>query len=355
MRLAVDVMGGDHGPEEILQGVKLGLAADPTIRELHLVGPEMEVRRILSEIGCFDPRLQLRQASEVLTMDDKPVHGLRRKKDCSIFRAVELVRDGLADAVISSGNTGGIVAAATIRLRTLKGIDRPTIACVMPSRSGAWILVDGGANPDCSPVNLLQFAIMGSAYSQAMLGIKAPRVGVLSNGSEESKGNDLTRSALALIRLSGLNSTGYCEGYDLFMDGVDVCVCDGFVGNIVLKSAESLGKAVGFMLKEELTANPLRMAGALIARSGLDRIRARMNPEAYGGAPLLGVNGCIIKIHGGAKRTNVMHAMNQAVRFLGLDLNETLIRNIALGSVAAGSASSSLVSPAIESRSGLSI
>jgi glycerol-3-phosphate acyltransferase PlsX len=324
MRLAVDVMGGDHGPEELLQGVKLGLAADPSISRLYVVGPLSVLEPLLISTGCSDPRLEIHPASEVLTMEDKPVQGLRKKKDCSILRAVELVRDGKADAVISSGNTGGIVAAATIRLRTLEGIERPTIACIMPSQSGAWVLVDGGANPECTPQNLLQFAVMGSAYSRAMLGKQSPRVGVLSNGTEESKGTDLTRAALPLIRASGLNSTGYCEGYDLFMDGVDVCVCDGFVGNIVLKSAESLGKAVGAMLREELTANPWRMLGAAIARGGL-----QMNPEAYGGAPLLGVHGCVIKIHGSAKRSNVRHAMSQAVRFVRLGLNETLVSAIA--------------------------
>jgi glycerol-3-phosphate acyltransferase PlsX len=341
MRLAVDVMGGDHGPEELLQGVKLGLASEPSISRLQVVGPPADLRAILDRIGCSDPRLEVHPASEVLTMEDKPVHGLRRKKDCSILRAVELVRDGQADAVISSGNTGGIVAAATIRLRTLEGIERPTIACIMPSKSGAWVLVDGGANPECTPENLLQFAVMGSAYSKAMLGCRNPRVGVLSNGSEESKGTDLTRAALALIRASGLHAVGYCEGYDLFMDGVDVCVCDGFVGNIVLKSAESLGKAVGAMLREELTANPWRQLGALIARGGLQRIRSRMNPEDYGGAPLLGVHGCVIKIHGGAKRSNVRHAMGQAVRYVASDLNRTMVESIA-GAASAVAASGPL-------------
>lgn len=328
MRLAVDLMGGDHGPEELLQGVKLGLAAESAITELHAVGPEPEIRRILTEIGLSDSRVRIRHASEVLTMEDKPVQGLRKKKDCSILRAMELVRDGVADAVISSGNTGGIVAAATIRLRTLEGIERPTIACVMPSKSGAWVLVDSGANPECTPEILLQFGVMGASYSKAMLGVPSPRVGVLSNGTEESKGTELTRQAVALVRASGLNSIGYCEGYDLFMDGVDVCVCDGFVGNIVLKSAESLGKAVGAMLKEELKANPIRMLGAFIARNGLNGIRTRMNPEAYGGAPLLGINGCVIKIHGSAKRSNVRHAIHQAVRYVGLGLNATLVRDM---------------------------
>ncbi|MBM3849779.1 MAG: phosphate acyltransferase PlsX [Verrucomicrobia bacterium] len=338
MRLAVDVMGGDHGPEELLQGVKLGLAAEPSISCLHVVGPPDELGALLGRIGCTDPRVRIHPASEVLTMDDKPVQGLRRKKDSSILRAVELVRDGLADAVISSGNTGGIVAAATIRLRTLEGIERPTIACIMPSKSGAWVLVDGGANPECTPENLLQFGVMGSVYSRAMLGRQHPRVGVLSNGSEESKGTDLTRAAVALIRVSGLHATGYCEGYDLFMDGVDVCVCDGFVGNIVLKSAESLGKAVGAMLREELNANPWRQLGAAIARGGLRRIRSRMNPEDYGGAPLLGVCGCVLKIHGGAKRSNVRHAMGQAVRYVAADLNRALVDAIASATSAVSAA-----------------
>lgn len=329
MRLAVDVMGGDHGPEELLQGVKLGLAADDHITSVFVVGPEAELRSVAQKVGLSDPRLQFRPASEVLTMDDDPALALRRKKDCSVLRALELVRDGAADAVISSGNTGGLYAGASVRLGRLPGVRRGTIACILPSVNGAWVLVDGGANPDCQPGHLAQFAAMGSVYSRAMLGVPNPRVGILSNGSEPGKGTALTRSALEILQGSPLNFLGYCEGYDLFMDGVDVCVCDGFVGNIVLKSAESLGKSVRAMLREELTANPLRRLGAGLARGGLKRIGERMNPESYGGAPFLGMKGCVVKIHGGARRMALMHAMRQAARFIRLNLNEQIQAELA--------------------------
>lgn len=329
MRLAVDVMGGDHGPEELLHGVQLGLQGDPQISRVFVVGREEEIRPALARVGLADPRLEVRHASEVLEMEDDPAVAIRRKKDSSVLRALELVREGAADAVISSGNTGGLYAGACVRLGRLDGVKRGTIACILPSLHGAWVLVDGGANPECTPEHLVQFGIMGSAYSRAMLNVQRPRVGVLSNGAEESKGTELTRAALGLLRKTEVNATGFCEGYDLFMDGVDVCVCDGFVGNIVLKSAESLGKAVRGMLKEELLANPVRKLGALIARGGLRRIAERMNPETYGGAPLLGLDGCVLKIHGGARRTTLMHAMRQARRYVELHLNETIVADLA--------------------------
>ncbi len=334
MRLAVDVMGGDKGPEELLHGIQLALAADRSLTSVFAVGPEAELKALAQKIGLRDERLRFHQASEVLTMDDKPVQGLRKKKDCSLLRAVELVKDGEADAVISSGNTGGIVAASTIRLRTLEGVTRPTIACILPSKSQAWVLVDGGANPDCTPADLVQFAVMGSAYARAMLGQARPRVGVLSNGSEETKGTELTRATVAALRRTDLNCMGYCEGYDLFNDGVDVVVCDGFVGNIVLKTAEGLGRTVGFMLKAELKANPLRMLGALLAKGGLTRLRQRMNPDIYGGAPLLGLNGTVIKIHGSANRNALMHALGQSARLVNNQLNQTLVQDIARATAA---------------------
>jgi len=349
MRLAVDVMGGDHGPEELLQGVKLGLAAEPGIQRCYLVGREAELAPLRSRLGLDDPRIEFRPASEVITMDDDPALGVRRKKDSSVLRAVELVRDGLADAVISSGNTGGLLAGATFRLGRLEGVKRPALACIMPNRNGAWVLLDGGANPACTPEMLVQFAVMGATYAGAMLELKHPRVGVLANGSEESKGTDLTRATVALLRQTSLNCQGYCEGYELFLDGIDVCVCDGFVGNIVLKTSESLGKAIGFMLKEELRANPLRLLGALLAKGGLDRIKQRMNPETYGGAPLLGLNGYVIKIHGGARRTALRWAMRQAHRVVQLRLNDSIGQAIAAANAvtaAAAAAAASQPNPA---------
>ena len=260
MRLAVDVMGGDHGPEELLHGVRHGMDAEPGISRVIVVGPEDVLRPLLTTTGLAnEPRLEVRHASEVVLMTDDPAVAIRRKKDASVLRALELVRDGHADAAISSGNTGCLYAGACVRVGRLAGVLRPTIACILPSLHGAWVLVDGGANPECEPEHLLQFGLMGSAYAKVLLGIPRPRVGVLSNGSEDSKGTDLTRAAAALLRRTDLEFKGYCEGYELFMDGVDVCVCDGFVGNIVLKSAESIGKAFRGMLKEELDRKSTRL------------------------------------------------------------------------------------------------
>ncbi len=324
MRLAVDVMGGDHGPEEFLQGVRLGLAAEPAIERCFLVGRESELAPLCARLGLTGPRVEIRPASEVITMDDDPALGVRRKKDASVLRAIELVRDGVADVVLSSGNTGALLAGATFKLGRREGVKRPALACIMPNQKGAWVLLDGGANPACTPEMLVQFAVMGSTYARVMLDLSQPRVGILANGSEEAKGTEVTRAAVALLRQTSLNCRGYCEGYELFLDGVDVCVCDGFVGNIVLKTSESLGKAIGFMLREELRANPLRLLGALLAKGGLDRIKQRMNPETYGGAPLLGLNGYVIKVHGGARRTTVRWAMRQAQRLVDLGVNDLL-------------------------------
>lgn len=328
MRLAVDVMGGDHGPEELLLGVKMGLDADPTIEQVFVVGPETELRALLTRIGLNDPRVEIRHASEVLTMHDDPATAVRRKKDSSLLRSIELVREGKASAVISSGNTGALVAGSTVRLGRLDGVKRPTLACIMPSRSGAWVLVDGGANPECTPEVLLQFAVMGSAYARSMLSIPRPRVGILSNGTEESKGTELTRAALGLVRQTDLNCIGYCEGHQLFADEVDVVVCDGFVGNIVLKTCESMGKAVGAMLRHEMTATPFRKLGAVLARSGLEALKHRMNPDVYGGAPFLGLNGNVVKIHGSARRMALKYAMLQSSRALSAGLNATITSDI---------------------------
>ncbi|MDB6028546.1 MAG: fatty acid/phospholipid synthesis protein PlsX, partial [Verrucomicrobiales bacterium] len=252
MRIAVDVMGGDHGCAVVIDGIKVALQNDAKIAELYLVGKEDEIRSALRAKNCNDPRIKIFHASEVLTMEDKPIVGLRKKKDCSILRAVELLKDGHADAVISPGNTGGIVACATIRLRPLDGIDRPAIACIIPTETTPFVLIDGGANPDSKPVHLLHQAIMGGIYAREMLGRKNPRIGILSNGTEDIKGNDLVREAHQLCLradMKGVNYLGFIEGHDLFTGQVDVVVADGFVGNIVLKTIESMGSGVKRMLK----------------------------------------------------------------------------------------------------------
>jgi glycerol-3-phosphate acyltransferase PlsX len=328
MRIALDVMGGDHGCGVVLEGAKLALAAFRQITEMHLVGHQAEIERGLARVRCRDSRIRIVHASEVLTMDDKPLAAVRRKKDASLVRAIELIRDGKAQAVISTGNTGGLVAAAALKLRRLAGVDRPAIATVMPSAKNEFVLIDAGANSHCRPLHLAQFAIMGSIYSREILGHKRPRVGLLSNGTEDFKGNELTREAARLCRQTDLNFIGYVEGHDLFSDRVEVVVTDGFIGNIILKSTEALAKAIARFLKSELGANPIRQIGAAVARGAFQAIKRRMDPDSYGGAPILGLNGTVIKAHGAARENAIKNAIRVAAETLQHQVNDQISRDI---------------------------
>lgn len=328
MRIAVDVMGGDHGCEVVISGAKLALEADSSISVLHLVGDGEAIQSALRKAGLSDSRVQVSHCTEVLTMEDKPLEAIRRKKDSSMVRAIELVREDEADAIISPGNTGALVAGS-MKLRRLEGVERPAIAARMPSRTGDFVLLDAGANPICEPQHLAQFAVMGNVYAREILGHSKPRVGVLSNGSEESKGNELTREAARLCAKLDLNFLGYVEGFDLFNDAVDVVVADGFVGNIVLKTAESLGYAFKDLLKAGLTANPIRYLGAMLCRGGLQDLKRRMDPEVYGGAVLLGLNGIVVKTHGSSRERAFMNAIRVAAEEVRHDLNRLILREIA--------------------------
>lgn len=328
MRIVVDVMGGDHGCGVVIDGVKQALQAYPNISELHLVGQQAEIESALKRARCNDHRVHIHHASEIITMEDKPLDAVRKKKDCSMVRAMELVRDGKAEAVISPGNTGALVASATFKLRRLDPVDRPVIATVMPSGKGEFVLVDAGANHECKPMHFAQFAIMGSIYSRGVLHHKKPRVGILSNGSEETKGTELTREAAKLCSQLDLNFIGYVEGHDLFADHVEVVVTDGFTGNIVLKSIESMGKAIVRLLRRELTANPLRKFGAALATGALQNIKRRMDPEMYGGAPLLGLNGVVIKAHGSAREKAFLNAIRVATETIQHKINETIVQEV---------------------------
>jgi len=332
MRIVVDVMGGDRGPGEVIEGARLALAEYAAITELHLVGQQEEIHAALKKTGLSDARVQILHASQVLTMEDKPVEGLRRKKDCSLLRAVDLLKEGRGQAMISTGNTGGMVAAAAIRLRTLPGVDRPAIAPVMPSERGYFVLLDGGATPECKPLHFAQFAIMGVLYCEKILGTKNPRLGILSNGSEEIKGTELTREAHKLCQqLSdglGMNYAGYVEGHDLFEDRVQVVITDGFLGNIVLKTCESMGRAVGRFLKRELDATPIRRLGKVLAGQALLALKTKLDPDAYGGAPLLGLNGTVIKAHGSANAKAIKNAIRVACETIQHQLNESIMQRI---------------------------
>jgi glycerol-3-phosphate acyltransferase PlsX len=324
MRIVVDVMGADHGPAVIIEGVRLALQADPAITELFLVGREDEIQLAITKTGLRDPRIKVIHASETLSMEDKPVEGLRRKKDCSILRAVDLIKEGKADALISPGNTGGIVAASTIRLRTLPGVDRPGIATVIPAEKNEFVLLDSGASVECRPTHLLHFAIMGSIYSREILGYKNPRVGILSNGTEPNKGTELTLEAHRLCKMVDLNFIGNVEGHDLFHDRVDVVVCDGFIGNIVLKTLESFAKGLAGWAKSEISKNPKRMLGGLLIKNALRTIGRRIDPDARGGAPLLGLNGIVFKAHGSARERAITNAIGQVTQALQHRINQII-------------------------------
>jgi glycerol-3-phosphate acyltransferase PlsX len=332
MRIALDVMGGDHGCGVVVEGARLALKAHPEITTLYLVGHQAEIGAILPHGHQADPRLQVVHASEVLTMADKPVLALRRKKDCSISRAIELVKDGQAEAVISPGNTGGVVTAATIKLRPLDAVERPAIVAVIPAPENDFVLLDAGANIECRPVHLLQFAIMGSVYAREILGYRRPRVGLLSVGTEDVKGNELTQETFKLCKQVDLNFVGNVEGHDLFANRVDVVVCDGFVGNIVLKTCESLAASMFRWLRQELAKNPKRQLGALLAKGAFRTIKQRVDPEAHGGAPLLGLNGNVVIAHGASRERAIMNAIGQAALAVRNQMNQMIARAIGAAS-----------------------
>jgi glycerol-3-phosphate acyltransferase PlsX len=329
MRIAVDVMGGDHGCGVVIEGAKRALQADKNISTLYLVGDKAIIHASLPKGGFRDHRVRVVHASEVLTMDDKPAAAVRRKRDSSIVRAVELVNEGKADAVVSPGNTGGIFAAATFRMGRIPGVDRGGIATVIPTPDNEFVMLDSGANIECKPLHLAHYAVMGSIYSREVLGYKNPRVGILSIGTEDSKGNELTLEAFRLCKLLDLNFIGNIEGHDLFKSRVEVVVCVGFVGNVVLKTCESLVIAIFTMLRRELGASPQRKIGALLVRNGFRAIKRRMDPEAYGGAPLLGFNGAVLKAHGSARERAIASAIRVMTVNLKHHVNQVIEQEIA--------------------------
>ena len=331
-RIAVDAMGGDLGPAEVVAAVKLALHQYPALNPITLVGHEAELNPLIALAGLAqEQRLSVFHASEVVTMDDKPLNALKKKKDSSMVRAIELVKNREAGVVVSCGNTGALMAGGTLRLRTMEGVARPALAAICPRQGGHFVLIDAGANPEAKPEHLVHNAIMGSHYCRVMLGIKSPRVGLMTIGTEEGKGNALITETHDLLRRVGdvVNYAGPIEGFHVFAEHVDVVVCDGFVGNIMLKSWESLVKFFSSMLKEELQANPLRATGALLSKGAFNALKERINPERYGGAPLLGLNGHILKAHGSSTRYAIKNAIRAANEIIKADLNQQIEADVA--------------------------
>ena len=328
MKIALDAMGGDFGPPNIVGGAVLALREYPHITKLFLVGDTPQIEAELKKHGCNDGRIEIFHATQVVEMRDSAIDAVRRKKDSSVSRAVDLVKKGEAAAVVSAGHTGAAVAATTIKLRTLPGIDRPGIAAIIPSETNVFVLIDAGANSDAKPEHLLQYAIMGSVYSRHVLGYKNPQIGLMSIGGEDVKGTDLTKEVFKMLKQSSLNFRGNVEGYDLFDDPVEVVVCDGFVGNVILKTCESVAGAVFTWLKHELTKTKVRMAGAFLARNAFRTIKKKLNYEEYGGMPLLGVNGICIIAHGASTPLAIKNALRVAAESIEHQVNPHIVEEV---------------------------
>ncbi len=331
-RIAVDAMGGDLGPGEVVAGVKLALTQYASLNAITLLGDQAILNPLIDQAGLTgNPRLTVLHTSEVITMEDKPLNALKRKKDSSMVRAIELVKNREAGVVLSCGNTGALMACGTLRLRTMEGIARPALAAICPREGGHFVLIDAGANPEAKPEHLVHNAILGSHYCRVMLGVKSPRVGLMTIGTEEGKGNALITETNELLKRVGtlVNYAGPIEGFHVFAEHVDVVVCDGFVGNIMLKSWESLVKFFSSMLKEELQANPMRATGALLSKGAFNALKERINPERYGGAPLLGLNGNILKAHGSSNRRSIKSAIHAANEIVKADMNHQIEIDIA--------------------------
>jgi glycerol-3-phosphate acyltransferase PlsX len=328
MRIALDAMGGDFAPKNNVEGAVLALKEYPHIEKLFLVGDAMAVGAEVKRIGYQDQRLEIFHASEVVDMHESAAKAVRQKKDSSISRSVDLVKNGSAQAVISAGHTGAAVAASVLKMRTLKGIERPAVACLLPTEVGVFVLIDAGANPDSSPENLLQFGILGSVFSEQVLGNKRPKVALLSIGEEDLKGNDITKEAFKLLKASSLNFQGNIEGRDLYENPADVVVCDGFTGNVVLKTSESIAYAIFGWLRRELNRGLVRKIGAGLARGAFRDIYKKTNAEEYGGMPLLGLNGVCIIAHGSSSPVAIKNAIRAAAESVKQDLNPHILRKL---------------------------
>jgi glycerol-3-phosphate acyltransferase PlsX len=306
-------MGGDRGPEAVVPAALATLERDDSAN-LTLVGlPEVLEQAKRQAADRYGTRLGYKAASEVVSMDEPPADALRRKKDSSLRVAIELVKEGQADACVSSGNTGALMATARYVLKTLPGIDRPAIISAVPGANSPTYMLDLGANVGCTPEHLLQFALMGSVVAEDMLEVDRPRVGLLNIGQEDMKGNETVREAGELIAKSGLNYVGFVEGDGIFHSDVDVVVSDGFVGNVALKTMEGIARLIGSFLKEEFGRSLLRNVQGLAAKPALEALRARLDPRRYNGASLVGLNGIVLKSHGSADQFAFENAVKAAI------------------------------------------
>lgn len=329
--IALDVMGGDKGPIEVIEGACLALTALPELTSLILVGDQAVINPILEAKGLLHhPKLKVHHAPQVVGMDEKPIQSIKQKKDASIFQAIDLVKEGKAKVAISQGNTGSLMAASTLKLRPLQGFQRPALGTIWPGRNCHFVLIDAGANPEAKPEHLVHNALLGFHYARLALKLDRPRVGLLTIGTEEGKGNELINKTHEYLKqMEGIiNYIGPIEGFDVFNGAADVVVCDGFLGNVVLKTCESLFQMIMDTLKGELTRSWNRQLGALLAKPAFNAAKMHLNPDNYAGAPLLGLKGHVLKTHGCSTREAWFSAMRIALDIMHYDLNEQLSKDI---------------------------
>lgn len=314
MRIAVDAMGGDHAPGVVVEGAVQ--AARALGLEIVLVGRQEVVHAELAKQDTAGLALTVHHASEVIDMDEHPAAAVRAKKDASMVVGMDLVRQHEADAFFTAGNSGGALAAALFRLGRLRGIQRPALSSIFPSQTpqGHALLLDIGVNADCKPEYLLQFAIMGSAYAERVLGVSNPRVAIVSNGEEEGKGNQLVQDTVPLLRASGLNFVGNAEGKDIPWGLADVVVTDGFTGNVIIKLAEGVVRFLLDTIREEITRSTVTKIGALLAKPAFNEVRRRLDYREYGGAPLLGVEGVVLIGHGRSDSLAIRNGIRMAAQ-----------------------------------------
>jgi len=326
--VAVDAMGGDHAPRPEVEGA-VHAARELGVRIL-LVGMAPEIKRELAKHSHRGLPIEIAPASEVITMHDSPTQAFRKKKDSSAHVATKFVRNGLADAFVSAGNTGAVMAVARFGLGTLPSVDRPALAAPFPtSRGGTAVLIDVGANVDSKPAHLVQFAVMGEIYYRAIFGTRRPKIALLSIGEEEMKGNELTREAHSRLKSSSLNFTGNVEGRDIFSGTVDVVVCDGFIGNVALKISEGVAQHIGTMLKEALQSTISSQVGYVLARKAFKDFRRKIDYSEYGGAPLLGVKGVTVIGHGSSNGLAIKNAVRVATELVRGGINDRIEQELA--------------------------
>lgn len=317
--IAVDVMGGDFGAAPILDGIIEALAEKQGFN-LILVGDESIIKNKIP--AKFNDRISIVHSVDVIDMNDSSTNALKRKES-SIYKAVELVKDGKADAVVSAGHSGATMSLATLKIGRLDGVLRPAIATLMPNISGKSLVLDVGANVDCEEENLFQFAIMGEAYAEEIMGIKSPRIGLISNGEESCKGNKIVKNTHELLKVIPAFK-GNAEGSDIFNGNFDVFVCDGFVGNIILKTSEGVATLIGRYLKTEINASAKSKLGYLLCKGAFNSLKKEVDYDQYGGAPLLGVNGCVIISHGKSNQKAIKNAIFQALKFAKSNINKVI-------------------------------